>query len=677
LPIYEGASYAGETVKVENSKMRVEVHKRLTGWGWAEIFNAAGQMIAVLDHFGEVKLPGLAVPLRVEAQKYELEKGEFGQRLTFPVTLTNLSEMAGASAFKRWFKSPFTGSAMEGTVTATLDPEASVLRVVYEFKPLAILAVSYLRGPWLRVGADSFGAAKDDGIFPGVEWLVGNEWSSGTDWFQHPWALRIAPHPFKVAAGLMALSYDGTGIGLAWDPLAQFAPSRPYPQPVYASPNFIDRRNDHIMGLMIPSVAWGAEENVLEADPPLELRTNSMVRFEAEVFLVEGDSLDVIVDWVKRHGLPEPPEPRYPLLEALDRIASAYNSNFWHEGKGWGINREGYGEAGPAEPLFMERYIGEGSDRETARGLAEKLEWVRKQPKYETYEIWGGARRFKIWGSEKRLEYGRKLQSYQREDGSFPFEPDGRHSFPDHSALSEGTLRPLGKKGDTALDLCVTPVIDLLVLADMTGEEAFREAAKKSLDYCLLMKRPEGGDWWETPLHSPNLLAAGHAAIAYYLGYKAFRDPRYLNKAIHWIRSLLPFTHLWEPYQVPQMYNTKPCLCATDWWLSDWVTRQVQWEVLQTFALSAELDIDWGEVDRDIDWHRYQKGITIAALRWMIDHEDTVNTTLPLDRVKSGNWDALFHDAHHTITGTYGGGPIMPDVIALNIYSALDREQRR
>jgi len=40
----------------------------------------------------------------------------------------------------------------------------------------------YFRGPWLKVGAGSFAAAKTDGIFPGVHWIVGDEWSSGTDW---------------------------------------------------------------------------------------------------------------------------------------------------------------------------------------------------------------------------------------------------------------------------------------------------------------------------------------------------------------------------------------------------------------------------------------------------------------------------------------------------------------
>ena len=41
------------------------------------------------------------------------------------------------------------------------------------------------------------------------------------------------------------------------------------------------------------------------------------------------------------------------------------------------------------------------------------------------------------------------------------------------------------------------------------------------------MQRPEGGDYWETPLHAPNLLATGHAAVAFELGYRTLGDERY------------------------------------------------------------------------------------------------------------------------------------------------------
>lgn len=691
--VYEDAAYGGETVKLENSKMRLEIHKRLTGWGWGEIFNPAGQMIAVLDHFGEVKWPDLVVPVRLEAQEYQLDEGDFGQRLTFPVKLTSLNDMikSAGQRFKgvQRLRSPISEPCIEGTVTLTLEPETPILKLVYEFKSLTSLAVSCIRGPWLKVGAGSFGAAKDDGIFPGVEWLIGEEWSSGTDWFIHPWALRAIPHPFKVGVPVMALSYGGTGIGLSWNPLTRviIADSstylnRRYAQPVYASPNFIDRMNNHIMGLMLPSVAWGAKENALQAEPPLELTGNGIIKFEAEVFLVEGNSLDVLVDWVKRHGLPEPPEPRYPFLDALDRIARAYNSNLWHEGQGWGgywsISNQVWSETSPTEPAFLQRYIDEGRDRETAKALAKKLAWVRKQPNHAMSSR--HTKRFSLWGPDKRLEHGRKLLSYQREDGSFRFDPDysnpdGRHKT--RIGVAEWTVKPLGIPGDTALDLCVEPAMELLILSDLTGEESFQEGARKALDYCMPMERPEGADWWETPLHSPNLLAAGHAAIAYYLGYKAFNDPRYLKKAVHWIRSLLPFTHLWQPDEIPQVYNTKPCFCPTDYWLKNWVTNDVQWEVLLTFTLSADLGIDWGEIDPEINWHRYQKGITVAALRWMIDHEETINTTFPLDMVESGAMDTLWADAHDCTTGIYSGGPITPDSIAENIYTILDREGKK
>jgi hypothetical protein len=672
MPVYEDAAYGGETVAIENPGLRVEIHKRLTGWGWAEVFAPSGRLMAVLDHFGEVKIPGLDVPLRMEAAQYQLERASGGQRLTFPVRLTTLNEMVAASEFKRFVKSPFNETAMAGTAVITLATDRPLVRVEYRFRLLADLGVSYLRGPWLKVGANSFGAAKDDGIFPGVEWLKGDEWSSGTDWFQHPWALRVAPDPFKVSVPVMAISHQGEGVGLAWNPLAPVVSHQRYPQPVFASPNFVDRRNNHLMGLMLPLLERGQPENALEADPPLWLRINDTVAFEAEILLVKGNSLSVVVDWVRRHGLPEPPQPRYALPEALERIARAYNSNLWYEGRGWGGARLTgiMGEPRPIEPEFLERYMRRNPNGETARALAEKLAWVRTQP-----------------GSRKRQEKeeesaarGEHLLSEQRADGSFPFDPDGRHSRPNHMAVAAGTCKPLGAKGDTALDLCMQPARDLFLLARKSGNPSFLQAACRALEYCLPMNRPEGGDWWETPLHSPNLLAAGNAAIAYYLGYQAVNEPRYLEKAVYWIRALLPFTHLWQPSEVPQLYNTKPCFTGTCWWLSNWVTNHVQWEALSTFAASHRLGIDWGKIDPEIDWHTYQKGITVAVLRWMIDHGDEQSLEkisflfVPLEQFRTGTMDAMYHDSHDCTAGTYRGGPLMPDVIAVNLLNVLERE---
>ncbi|MCL5999478.1 MAG: hypothetical protein M1546_25950, partial [Chloroflexi bacterium] len=597
-----------------------------------------------------------------------------GECLTFSVASVIIKEKLRGTSFENWINYPLTDHCMTGEVTITLDKDAPILRLSYHLISTANQYARYVRGPWLKVGQDAFGVAKDDAILPGVEWLQGDEWSSGTDWFKDPWAMRFVPHPNKVAIPLMALSHDGVGIGLAWNPnqvaTQWFNYRQHHPQPVFASPNFLDRRNNHLMGLMIPDVDVEDHENKIYAEPPLELHPDQRIDFDVEIFLVAGNSLDVVTDWVKRHGLPAI-EPCWPLPAALDRIATAYNSHFWQTGKGFG-NAQLAGGFHPTAPRFAARYIETHAGSTLAEQLHEKLEWCRQQPDFHPDH-----RNHTLTGErDELLARGRTLLSYQREDGSFPFDPDNRHYVKDDFVVARTYLEPMGLAGDTALDITILPVIDLLALADATGDDAFRAGARKALDYCLSMSRPEGGDFWETPLHSPNLFAAGHAAIAYELGHRAFGDVRYRARGIYWIRSLLPFTHLWQPRGMPMLYNTKPCLCSSDWYFANWVRDHVQWEVLETFAESLRLGIDWGAIDPEIDWHRYHEGITVAALRWMIDHTLDIwrphNLPETLPAYRQGLMDGLFADTHNSTTGNYGGAGIMPDVIAVNLMDILD-----
>ncbi len=371
-PQYRDAAYGGESVRLENAAIRLDIHKRISGWGWVEIFAPNGELIAVLDHFGEaepVGVPDPVVPLRMEAQKYERETGDFGERVVFPVQMRWPHPAADAGFTNRALVQPL----MEGTVSLTIAPDEARVTLLYQYKPLKPFQVRYLQGPWLRVGAASFGAAKTDGIFPGVEWVRGKEWSSGTDWIAHPAALRVVPHPFKVTAPVMAISHSGTAIALAWNPNARVMGDKKYVQPVYATPNFVDRADEHLMGLMLPSVAWGMAANTLPvpaAKPPaspLELSPEQSVQFKAEIFLVQGTSLDALLSWVKRHGLPELPAPRWSLEEAMDIVARPYNTVLWHEGRGWGRTAEA---ATLALPDYLQRYLAEYGDRSAAKASA-------------------------------------------------------------------------------------------------------------------------------------------------------------------------------------------------------------------------------------------------------------------------------------------------------------------
>lgn len=676
MPIYSRGSYGGESITLDNDHMRLELHKRLTGWGWGEIYDARGRCVAVLDHLGEILLRDQEIPMRLEAQEVRREVGPDGESLVMEVKALIVSKMLKGTSFEPWINYPLDQHVMVGTVRLTLAPDAPILKIEERLVSKGNVYARYVRGPWVKVGQDTFGASKDDAIFPGVEWLVGDEWSSGVDWFKDPWAMKWAPHPNKVTAPVMAVSHDGTGIGLAWDPNARATGWFNYryqaAQPVFASPNFVDRDNNHLLGLMVPDVDVEAHENQVYADPPLELHLEQRVDFEVELFLVEGDSLDVLVDWVRRHGMPEPPAPRWPLPEALEHIAAAYNGQLWHPGRGFGTPQRD--AIGPAEPRFAEPFLDAYADSPQAEPLREKLAWCRAQPGYRATHRWG---LFRGEDRAAQLTRGEELLGYQRADGTFPFDPDGQHYRKDDFVVARAFLEPMGLAGDTALDITILPAMELLVLGEATGEASFLAGARKALDACLPLSRPEGGDYWETPLHAPNLLAAGHAANAYVLGYRAFGDDVYLEKAVHWIRALLPFTHLWQPDRMPMMYNTKPCLCSSDWYFANWVRDHVQWEVLETFALSSSLEIDWAEIDPELDWHTYQRGVITAALRWMLDH--TNGRWLPHnmpDTYKhylAGAFDDCFADTHNSTTGNYGGLVIPPDVIAVNLLDILSR----
>jgi hypothetical protein len=682
-PAYRHASYAKESVVLENSRVKIKFFKRLCGWGFAEIYTPEGRLMAVLDHFGELLARDQEIPMRFEGDSYELKKEGGLQILSFPVAATMAQQKLAGTSFENWVHFPFVETAAQGTVTFSLKEGENAVQVSYALMSNANLYVKYLRGPWLLAGEESFGSKRDDAIFPGIDWCTGDEWSSGTDFFKDPWANRAIPHPGQVAAPVMAVSQGGDSIGLAWDPNQTWARWFNYrdnhPQPVFASPNFVERRSNSLLGLMLPEVFEESEANKPMADVPMELHIGQYINLDAEIILARGNSLDLIVDWVKRHGLPQIKNPRWTIREALDRIANAYNTNLWHEGEGFGAKQRETDTYSPIAPAFLRRYAKEHASEPTGKELQKKIDWCdsaghgnetgRHSPEIYTAGTIGDA-------AARRARCD-EILSWQKEDGSFVFEPDGRHYTKDDFKVARYFIEPMGLDQDTALHICTMPAFELLLFYRVVKEEKYGAAARKALDFALPCTRPEAGDYWETPLHAPNLLAAGQAANVYYLAFQIFGDEKYRKKAIYWLRSLIPFTHLWESKTVPNLYNTKPCLCCSDWYFANWVRDHVQWEVLTSFASSAALGFEWNKIDPEIDWRLFQEGVTTAVFRWMVDHRDNTwrphNLPLTYKPYLAGEYDCCFADTHNSIHGNYGGGLIMPGEVADNIYSLIDQ----
>lgn len=683
MPKYKNASFAGESVSLKNDYMEFVLYKRLSGWGFGEIYNAEGRLMGVLDHLGELLVRDQELPMRLEAESYTLETNENGdQSLILDVASMNVQKKLDGTSFSNWMRYPFQEDCIVGRVTLTLRKDAPVLTVKHELEAKQNLYVKYLRGTWLKVGEGSFGTEKDDAILPGVEWLSGKEWSSGSDWFREPWYNKYAPMPNKVAIPCMTLSHEGDAIGLSWDPVKWatrwFNYRKHFAQPVFAVPDFVERMNNSLFGLMVPSATNDHDENQIYADPPLEMHYGQMVRFDSEIFLCKGNSLDALCEWIKRHGmtaLPENINTRDYFNNVLDKIAGHYASNLWKDEAGFGNDQQGYGKGVPA---FLRRYIKEhdgafaGKIADVVGVLKKRITWCDEQT--------AAAETKKAITTEDKIERAYKLISWQREDGAYTFEPDGRHKSKDDFVVARDFAEPMGQAGDTALSMCVSAALELLdtvkVLPEGKDRAAIMNSAEKALEFCMDMTRPEGGDYWETPLHAPNLLAAGQAAVAFYEGYRCLSREDFREKAVYWIRSVIPFTHLWEPENIPMLYNTKPCLCSSDWYFANWVRDHVQWEVLQVFNMSCGRGINWAKEDPEIDWNMFHKGVTSAAARWMVDHRK--ENWMPHNKPETyamymrGNFDGCFPDTFNCTTGNYGGMVITPDAIASNVYHILD-----
>ena len=219
-PRYRHASYAGETLTMENAHLRLEVHKRMTGWGWGEIYTPTGKWMAVLDHLGEIMIRDQEIPMRLEAAEPPTrERSPRGESLTFQVRSLVVREKLQGTSFEPWINYPLEQPCMEGQVTITLAHDQPLLLLSYRLISLANQYARYVRGPWLKVGAGSFGAGKDDAILPGVEWLVGDEWSSGTNWFKDPWALRSLYKALIGAREKVAAALSDNGAFSAMIPL--------------------------------------------------------------------------------------------------------------------------------------------------------------------------------------------------------------------------------------------------------------------------------------------------------------------------------------------------------------------------------------------------------------------------------------------------------------------------
>ncbi len=502
---------------------------------------------------------------------------------------------------------------MTGRITATLDSH------LYRF-----------RFPDLRVGDGSFGSAKDEALFPGLEYLIGEERSSDTKHALPPYHLRFSPDPLKVTVPLMAVRWRGLLVSMEWDPTVGWSGVLRAPNPLFASPNFLEGGANHRFALWAPAIPRWADENAEQAREPFRLLKDTSGLLSASL-VVRTDATDIVqaVDqYLQRVGMPLPPAPVRGDLSAVPLTVQGFLQAYDGTQRKWLHTNTGPTEYDTLTALGLwvmgHRLFPEDSRRRRA------VEQVKEAVSARTPEQVGWELAFYIGQLPENLngfsvEVARLRQS-QRADGSLEWQPE----TPRHALL--------GRAGETASGWSAHKAVPIGRHALMKLDATSRESLLRTARYLLTQRRPEGAQTWELPLHVPDLLAVPHAIEVLLDAYLLTGEETYLNGARLWALRGVPFVYTWSLADRPIMRGaTIPALGAT--WLSQqpWFGVAVQWNGL-VYARALYRLAEW---DTSHDWKRLADTITLCAVQmqeWVSE--------------RSSRWEGFYPDAFNIPKGT-------------------------
>jgi len=484
----------------------------------------------------------------------------------------------GGVVFPLQWQDELDGGTWTGEVR--FEPDGDLIKVSWQLKVNRTRQILNVRGPELFVGDQTFGAKKTMALLPGVYWLLADETVDDARHSDPPHHLHIVPHPYKLTQPMMVISHEGVFAGLMWDALQQWTDgegqgteSALCPQPIFAVPNIITSQGNHLLGLMVPNVPKWVKENSTLAQTPFNLQPNSQLKLEARLIGGVGGILDAYDIYLAKFPFPPIPDRPYPDEETFKR------SKF-------GMRSDRYGRI-LAGILTLERQAVE--DAKT-----------------------------------------------QREDGSWEFVLDRGWTLDMlRKCAPQRPLNDYGKEGDTTVGTCTFTLrraIALLRYARMTGSTKAMELGMKAINFIdKNFVRPEGAQTWEVPLHCPDVLAAANAIHACLEAWQITGDRYWLERAIYWAKTGLPFIYLWNPPDRPTMmrYASIPVFGTSFFTAAPWFGTPVQWNGLDyayaLLKLSNALNKSPVANRQSPEfWRHIAEGITVCGIQQQaaVNHPD-------------------------------------------------------
>ncbi len=521
------------------------------------------------------------------------------------------------------------------SVTIARTARENQLNLACRLETSAPRQVLYWSGPRLLAGEGSFGAAREEALFPGLEYLLDDEPSSDTRFAASKFAERSVPHPYQITIPMMAVSHEGCGVGLLWDPNQNWGSAWRHPAARFSSPNRHEGGPDnHLMALSVPGPyeRWVAPGQT-EAHTPVSVDPVNPLTLEARLAVAPGCGVfGILREWLETYGLPPLPAPQADWRENLELCVDAYLDVAWHEGdEAWHHTlRDNWQPR--FEPLLANqlwRYSrwsgGDPLRRARARDQveralpqAEAMRAPHNVPPLDLALVRGDV----ALTLDGMRNAARELMDEQQGDGSFGWTPAAVADV--GTFKTEERLALMGEAQDSATGYTGGKVIPLLAWALASGDSDAVAASLRAADWCNTQRRPEGAQTWELHLHVPDVLAAPWLININVAAWRLSGDEGYLDQAERWAATGLPFTFLWNGYYRPIMrYGTVPVFGVTFHDVQSWFGVIVHWnglwygDALMRLAALRPGDgtLDWGHLAEGIARHGIQEQITFGPQR--------------------------------------------------------------
>ena len=394
----------------------------------------------------------------------------------------------------------------------------------------------HFSGPTLLVD----GTSKREALFPGVEYLNANEPSSRADIIGRRFAPRTVPAAHWITAPVMAVQTDAGLSALLWEPTREWTPGHARPAAAFASPNLLDEQGNHLMQLFVPGVGDGTEPNERTARMGFPLSATSRVTLESTLFATTRatDTIAALEAWARLHPIPDVPAPPHDATRTVEICMRGFRDTLYEPGEGWTVHW-GLGET----PRRIADFIRRLAVHAHRTGDATWLTHTDLSLQDTMLEVLGPL--------ERQAGSTPPQIARQRPDGTWPYH-EGEELKEKTRKISRGESHTLGQEGTTNVGVCTVNALPVLRHALAWGDAPSMQSGKRALEAMLAFRVPAGAQTWEVHKDIPDVNAAGHAVECFRIGYELWDDPRYLDAAVYWARTGLPFIYLWEAPVAPR-----------------------------------------------------------------------------------------------------------------------------